>query len=239
MDLRVGTSGFSYAEWKGHFYPEDLGSEAMLSFYGSRLRTVEINNTFYRMPRSEVLEKWARSVPEDFRFVLKASRRITHQSRLHDTKDSVDYLWDKASALGTRLGAILFQLPPAMKADLERLQRFLDDLPRGLQAAFEFRHESWNDDRVWAALREHAQALCISDAEDSEDMPELVVTAPFVYVRLRREQYSDAQIRQWLERLQGSRADRAFVFFKHEEAGAAPQLAQRMMALASGDKQTR
>ncbi len=166
MNLYVGTSGYSYKEWKGAFYPEDLPAKQMLHYYGERFRTVEINNTFYRMPKASVLEAWAAEVPADFRFVLKAPQRITHMQRLKGTDDSVSYLLQVAGALQERLGRLLFQLPPNFQKDVERFRDFLALLPRQSRSAFEFRHESWFDDEVFGPLREHQAALCIAEAED-------------------------------------------------------------------------
>src|SRR5881394_1123722 len=149
MNLYVGTSGFSYKEWKGPFYPEDLPEKQMLRFYGERFRTVEINNTFYRMPKESVLDAWANEVPADFKFVLKAPQRITHMQRLKDAADSVSYLLKVAVALKERLGPLLFQLPPYFKKDAARLRDFLDLLPREPRSAFEFRHPSWFDDEIF------------------------------------------------------------------------------------------
>src|SRR5438132_13650700 len=154
MNLYVGTSGYSYKEWKGTFYPEDLPDKQMLHFYGERFRTVEINNTFYRMPKPLVLEGWAEEVPADFKFVLKASQRITHMQRLKDADDSVSYLLKVAGALKERLGPLLFQLPPFLKKDLPRLREFLALLRRERRAALEFRHESWFDEEIFGLLRE-------------------------------------------------------------------------------------
>src|SRR6266850_5395007 len=166
MNFLVGTSGYSYKAWKGPFYPEDLPDKQMLRFYGERLRTVEINNTFYRMPKASVLEAWGEEVPSDFKFVLKASQRITHMQRLKDADDSVAYLLKVAGALKERLGPLLFQLPPYLKKDLPRLREFLALLPSDSRSAFEFRHESWFDEEVFALLRERQAALCIAEAED-------------------------------------------------------------------------
>jgi uncharacterized protein YecE (DUF72 family) len=175
MRVRTGTSGFSYKEWKGSFYPEDLAAKGMLAYYASQLSAVEINNTFYRMPKPSVLESWVEQVPSDFRFVLKASRRITHFKRLMNTGEEVEYFIDNASILGERLAAVLFQLPPSMKKDIERLCEFLEQLPPEPKVAFEFRHESWFEDDVFELLREHDRALCIADDEDKE--PVRVATA--------------------------------------------------------------
>lgn len=230
MRLWAGTSGFSYPEWRGSFYPADLPDGDMLRHYGARLRAVEINNTFYRMPRSEVLARWAETVPQEFRFVLKASRRITHQARLEDAGDAVAYLWKVCAALGERLGPILFQTPPNLKLDLPRLEAFLAALPEGCRAAFELRHPSWADDRTFALLRSGDHAWCVADAEQGDDPP-LVATARWIYLRLRRPGYDDADLARWLERLDAAGLDEAYVFFKHEEEGAAPALAGRMTAL--------
>ncbi|MDH3727399.1 MAG: DUF72 domain-containing protein [Myxococcales bacterium] len=230
MRIRAGTSGFSYKEWKGPFYPEKLPAKEMLGYYAERLSTVEINNTFYRMPKSSMLEGWATKVPDDFVFVLKASRKITHSGRLKDVADSVDYLWSVASALGPRLGPILFQLPPFLKKDVERLQNFIAILPEGLRATFEFRHESWFDDDTYTALRRGNHALCLTDTEKME-IPEIVSTTDWGYLRLRREDYSDEALRAWKAAIASQSWDEAFVFFKHEDEGAAPRLAKRLLTL--------
>ncbi len=230
MRLRAGTSGFSYKEWKGPFYPEKLPDKEMLGYYAERLPTVEINNTFYRMPKPSMLEGWGAKVPDDFVFVLKASRKITHSGRLKDVEDSVEYLWSVAGALGPHLGPFLFQLPPSLKKDVERLRDFIAILPQGLRAAFEFRHPSWFDDDTYAALREGGQALCLADTEALEG-PEIVSTTEWGYLRLRREDYSDEALRAWKARIQAQSWDEAFVFFKHEDEGAAPRLAKRLLTL--------
>ena len=231
MRLRTGTSGFSYKEWKGPFYPEDLPDRQMLHYYADRLTTVEINNTFYRMPKVSMLEGWASKVPEDFVFVLKASRKITHQGRLKDVGDSVAYLWDTAAALGAHLGPILFQLPPYLRKDLDRLCAFVEALPEGLRAAFEFRHESWFEDDTYECLKRAGQALCLADMAEGET-PALIATTDWGYLRLRRESYSDQDLSNWCARLEAQHWDEAFVFFKHEDEGAAPRLALRLAELA-------
>jgi uncharacterized protein YecE (DUF72 family) len=231
MRLRAGTSGFSYKEWKGPFYPEKLPNKDMLRYYAEHLSTVEINNTFYRMPKKDMLEGWARQVPEDFIFVLKASRKITHHARLKETaNDSVAYLWDMAAALGPHLGPILFQLPPNMKKNVDRLLSFTAALPDGLRAAFEFRNESWFDDEVYEALRDSGHSLCLADTDDGDDA-ELVSTTDWGYLRLRREDYSDDALRAWKAAIHAQPWKEAFVFFKHEDDGAAPRLAQRLLAI--------
>ncbi len=228
MNYRIGTSGFSYDSWKGTFYPDDLPSKGMLGYYAERLHAVEINNTFYRLPRQSVLESWAAQVPEGFRFVIKASRRITHFKRLKNTEDETEYLLRTTQTLGERLGLILFQLSPNLKVDVPRLERFLELLPDGTRAAFEFRHSSWLEDEVYELLRSRGLALCLSD-DEGEDAPELVATAPYGYLRLRRPGYSEADLTAWVRRVQAQPWDEAFVFFKHEEAGAGPALAARFL----------
>jgi uncharacterized protein YecE (DUF72 family) len=232
VKLRAGTSGFSYKEWKGPFYPADLPDKDMLRYYAEHLSTVEINNTFYRMPKRAVLEEWAGKVPDDFVFVLKASRKITHHARLKEAAyDSVDYLWQVAAGLGKHLGPILFQLPPNAKKNVDRLLAFMSALPAGMRAAFEFRHESWFDAEVYDVLRDGGHVLCLADVEDG-DTPELVSTADWGYLRLRREDYSDDSLRAWRAAIEAQGWDEAFVFFKHEDEAAAPRLAQRLLSLS-------
>jgi uncharacterized protein YecE (DUF72 family) len=227
--LRVlsGTSGFSYKEWKGSFYPEDLPAARMLAYYAERLPAVEINNTFYRMPKPALLESWSAEVPESFRFVLKASQRITHFKRLKDAGDEVAYFFGVAAVLGERLGPALFQLPPNLKKDLPRLEAFLETLPRDRRAAFEFRHASWFEDEIFEALRGKKAALCI--AEDEELATPLVATAEWGYLRLRRQDYDDAAVAAWAEKVRAQSWQEAYVFFKHEDAGAGPRLAAQFL----------
>jgi uncharacterized protein YecE (DUF72 family) len=233
MNLRVGTSGYSYKEWKGSFYPEKLPAAGMLRFYGERFGTVEINNTFYRMPKAAVLDAWAAEVPQGFSFVLKASKGITHMKRLKDCGDSVGYLLDTAATLGERLGALLFQTPPNLKKDLPRLEAFLDLLPPRARAALEFRHQSWFDDEVLALLKEHNAALCIAEAEEGVEVP-FASTADWGYLRLRMPDYTDKDLKSWLDRVRGTGWKDAFVFFKHEDEGKGPQMARRFLELAAG-----
>ncbi len=230
MRVRTGTSGFSYPAWEGHFYPTGTKRPDMLSFYAGKLGAVEINNTFYRMPKADLLERWRDSVPESFRFVLKASRRITHHQRLRDADDSVEYLFDTAKVLGEQLGPFLFQLPPYLRRDDDRLAAFLGRLPAGLRAAFEFRHASWFDDAVFALLEEAGAALCVADAGGDHDAP-LVATTDFGYLRLRREDYDEAALRSWADRIRRQPWRETYVFFKHEDEGAGPRMAARFETL--------
>ena len=232
MNLFVGTSGFSYKGWKGPFYPEKLANKDMLNYYGGQLPAVEINNTFYRVPRPEVFENWAAQVPESFRFSVKASRRITHFKRLNDTDEVLDYFLSGAVVLGDRLGVLLFQLPPNFKADLERLKSFLGTLPRDVRAAFEFRHASWRDQAVHNALRDHGVALVIADTDDEDAA--IVSTASWGYLRLRKTDYTDRQTAAWAKKVTAQDWDDAFVFFKHEDAGVGPLMAKKFLATASG-----
>jgi len=232
MQVLVGTSGYSYKEWKGTFYPEDLKAADMLRYYAERLTTVEINNTFYRMPKASVLENWAAQVGDSFVFVLKGSQRITHMKRLKDAGESVAYLFETAAVLGPKLGPVFFQLPPYLKKDTPRLRAFLDLLPADRSVAFEFRHESWFDEEVYEALRARGAALCAADTDESGDEGAPVVpTGGFGYLRLRRATYSDADLAAWAERVRGQAWDRAFVFFKHEDAGKGPAMAARFRRL--------
>jgi uncharacterized protein YecE (DUF72 family) len=227
MNAWVGTSGFAYGEWKGSFYPEDLPDREMLSYYGSQLNSVEINNTFYRMPTVKSLGAWAVQVPERFSFVLKASRRITHQKKLRDAGEDLDYLVTTASELGARLGPILFQLPPYLKKDMPLLRDFVALLPEGVRAAFEFRSSSWFEDEVYETLSERDLALVVADAGNEKLPPVIVGTAPYGYARLRREEYGADDLRAWAEELSAPEWEDLYVFFKHEDAGAGPRLARR------------
>jgi uncharacterized protein YecE (DUF72 family) len=230
--LWVGASGYSYKEWKGNFYPETIKPDAMLAFYAQRLPAVEINNTFYQMPKASVLEHWAEATPEDFRFAIKASRRISHDARLKAdaAADSVDYLYRTLAALGAKRGPVLFQLPPFLKKDLPRLTDFLQVLPEDHRAAFEFRNASWFDDDVYAALKDASAALCLSEREDNAPPP-LVETAPWGYLRLRLEQYSDDDLARWAQRLAATSWQDIHIYFMHEPT--APPYAQTLLRLAA------
>jgi uncharacterized protein YecE (DUF72 family) len=232
MNLYVGTSGYSYKEWKGAFYPADMSAKGMLHYYGERFRTVEINNTFYRMPKASVLETRAGDVPADFKFVLKAPRQITHIKRLKDAADSVSYLLEVAGALKERLGPLLFQLPPNLKKDVPRLREFLALLPPKHRMAFEFRHQSWFDEEVFSLLREYRAALCVAEAENDLEVP-FVATGDWGYLRLRRPDYDDAELKKWVHLLREQGWQDVFVFFKHEDEGKAPQMAKRFLELAA------
>jgi uncharacterized protein YecE (DUF72 family) len=235
VELHVGTSGYSYKEWKGPFYPEDLSAKDMLSYYGERLNSVEINNTFYRLPKASVLESWASQVPHTFRFSIKASRRITHFTRLkEESRDPTEYLLSTVTALGERLGVLLFQLPPNLKKDVPRLTGFLEMLPEGTPAAFEFRHDTWKDEEVYDVLRKRDMAYVCADTDESGTDEPLVTTAGWGYLRLRRPDYEDADLGRWAEAIAASGWRRAFVFFKHEDEGAGPRLAGRFLGIATG-----
>ncbi|HZX91000.1 MAG TPA: DUF72 domain-containing protein [Rudaea sp.] len=228
----VGASGYSYKEWKGTFYPDDMKPEAMLAWYAQRLPTVEINNTFYQMPKIAVLESWAGSTPDSFRFAIKASRRITHQARLkgEEAARSVDYLYKNLATLAAKRGPVLFQLPPFLKKDLPRLSEFLQMLPDGHGAAFEFRNDTWFADDVYAVLRQFGASLCLSEREDNAPPP-LVETASWGYVRLRLENYTDDDLKHWADRLAATGWREIFVYFMHEPT--APPYAQTLLRLAN------
>jgi uncharacterized protein YecE (DUF72 family) len=226
VKVRVGTSGYAYKEWKGSFYPAELKPDAMLGFYASRFDTVEVNNTFYRMPQAKVVAGWADATPEQFSFVLKAPQRITHIARLKNVGDTVAHFLRVASELGPKQGPLLFQLPPNFKKDAGRLADLLAALPRTVRAAIEFRHASWFDDETYAALQKHGVALCTVETEEGKTP--LVATAPFGYFRLREMEYSDAELASWAESIHAQPWQDAWVFFKHEDEGRGPKLAARM-----------
>jgi uncharacterized protein YecE (DUF72 family) len=223
MQVLIGTSGFSYPAWRGSFYPEKWPEKQMLGFYAGRLGAVEINNSFYRMPNPETLGRWAAETPAGFRFALKSPRRITHEKKLVDVATAVERLDQAARALGDKLGPILFQLPPTLRKDLVRLDDFLAALPPGLKPAVEFRHESWFADDVYARLGVHGAALCIAESE--ELTTPLVATTSWGYLRLRRQDYDEAALASWAERVKAQSWQTACVFFKHEEEGKGPTLA--------------
>jgi uncharacterized protein YecE (DUF72 family) len=230
VSVRVlaGTSGYSYDEWKGSFYPEKMAAKGMLAFYATRFPTVEINNTFYRMPREELLQGWAAQVPERFAFAIKAPQKITHIARLKDTGDLVTYLFRVTGSLGPRLGPLLFQLPPNFKKDVPRLAAFLEAMPDRRRVAFEFRHASWFDDEVFDTLRAQRVALCVADTGEEPAAP-LVATTDWGYLRLRREEFSDDELRAWASRILEQPWSDACVFLKHEEEGKGPKLAAKLM----------
>jgi len=231
--LLAGASGYSFKEWKGIFYPEKIKPEEMLPFYCGKLSTVEINNTFYRMPKVSVLESWAKTAPDGFRFAIKASRRITHMARLkaESSVESVEYLYKNLQALGDRRGPVLFQLPPNMKMNRARLEEFLALLPDDHRAAFEFRNDEWFDDVIYDALRAKGVALVLSEREDSTPPP-MVETTSWGYVRLRLENYSDDDLREWARRLNATGWQETYVYFMHEPTACA--YAARLTELARG-----
>jgi uncharacterized protein YecE (DUF72 family) len=240
MNILVGTSGWSYKEWKGSFYPPKLPAEEMLRFYAGRFPAVEVNNSFYRIPAERVLVSWAEQVPESFRFVVKASRRITHNSRLTDEDGSLAYFLRAINPLGHRLGPTLFQLPPTFKKDIERLRKFLDLLPRRWTAAVEFRHASWFVDEVYDLLRTRDVALVAVDQDESEGTGSpLVPTASWGYIRLRRTDYAEERLNQWASRIQETQWTDAYVFLKHEDGSpAGPAAAAAMAGILANTTQT-
>ncbi len=233
MNLYMGTSGYSYKEWIGKFYPAKTKAADMLRLYAEQLGAVEINNTFYRLPKKEILQSWARQVPDDFRFVIKASRKITHIKRLKDALDETSYLFEIAEVLGEKLGLVFFQLPPFLKKDKPRLGTFIGQLPAAVKVAFEFRHESWFDEDILALLRDQGKGLCLADT-DTEVVSDLVATANWGHLRLRRAQYSDDELNAWLTKIAARFTGDVYVFFKHEDAGTGPALAKRMHELHHG-----
>ncbi|HXG16760.1 MAG TPA: DUF72 domain-containing protein [Calidithermus sp.] len=229
--VRVGTSGFAYPEWKGSFYPADLPVARMLAYYAERFDTVEINATFYRMPTAKTLAGWAALTPERFVFALKAPQRITHVARLRGVEEPVRAFLQAARTLGPRLGPVLFQLPPTLPRDLDRLGALLLLLPPDLRAAVEFRHPSWFADPVYERLRAAGVALCVADTEAGTTP--LEATAPFGYLRLRDLDYTDTDLARWARTVRGTWTE-AWVYFKHEASGRGPALAARLRAHLEG-----
>jgi uncharacterized protein YecE (DUF72 family) len=232
-ELRVGTSGYAYKEWKGSFYPAKFPDAKMLEYYAARFSTVEINYTFYRLPSAKTLEAWIPQTPEGFTFALKATQKITHILRLRNTEDMVKAFVEGAQPLvaAGRLGPVLFQLPPNFKADVPLLDDFLASLPQALRAAVEFRHATWFTDPTYDCLRRHRAALCIAETEEGH--PPLEITAVFAYFRLRKELYTDADLGAWRDRFEGWRAagHDLYVYFKHEDKGTAPAYAGTLVPM--------
>jgi uncharacterized protein YecE (DUF72 family) len=234
MEIHVGTSGYSYKEWKGKFYPEKISPKEMLRFYSERLDTVEINNTFYHMPTESVLTSWAEQVPGDFVFALKAPQVITHWKRLQNVSGDTEYLFRTISVLDRKLGPVLFQFPKSFRANRTALRDFLNLIPRGLACAFEFRSPSWLDEEILNLLREKGSGLCIADADESP-AKEIIRTAQWGYLRLRRSNYTDGDLSEWLERIRTQKWEKAFVFFKHEDEAKGPEGAVRFRELAGSE----
>jgi uncharacterized protein YecE (DUF72 family) len=229
MALWVGTSGYNYPEWRGSFYPEKFPTAKMLPYYAERFPTVEINNTFYRMPVPKTLEGWSAATPERFKLTLKVAQRITHQKRLRDCAEDVRFFLETANTLGPKLGALLFQLPPYLRKDVALLEGFLETLPAGVCGAFEFRHASWMDPEVFARLRAKGLALCVADSEKFSTPVE--ITAGYAYFRLRDEGYTPDDIQRWAQviREQTAGCSDVYVYFKHEEQGKGPAFARVLL----------
>ena len=230
MNLYVGTSGYSYKEWKGSFYPATMAAKDMLRYYASKLPAVELNNTFYRLPKPSMIENWKSQVPENFRFTLKASQGITHFRRLKDAAGAAKFMLSTVSGLEDRLGVVLYRMPEDFEKDLKRLETFLKQLPKDPPSAFEFRHPTWFDEDVFQLLRSENRALCISD-RDEWPVNHIDKTADWGYLRLRRVKYSTAELRKWISRMRAQGWKTTFVFFKHEDEGTGPRLASQFIDL--------
>src|SRR5579885_2090877 len=231
VKLRIGTSGYACKQRKGSFYPEKLPDKEMLSFYGKQFDTVEINHSFYRMPSESVLLSWAASVPQGFRFALKANQKITHIQRLRNCGETLKRFLEVASVLndGDHLGPVLVQLPPNFKFDQALLEEFLSLKPPAFQFAFEVRHASWYTEETYAVLRKHNVALCLAETE--EQAPPELLTADFTYVRLRKEDYTAKELAAWKKRFEGwmKQGVDVFAYCKHEDEGRAPKFAKAIL----------
>jgi uncharacterized protein YecE (DUF72 family) len=226
MRIHIGTSGYNYPEWRGTFYPAELASSKMFGFYSQRFRTVEINYTFYRMPTPKTTKGWHDQAPPGFLYTLKAPRQLTHDRRLVNCEEPLARFVDAARGLGAHLGTLLFQLPPNFRCDVGKLSAFLAAMPKDVRPAFEFRHDSWLTEEIYALLRSHGTALCIADFGDKTTP--LQATARHGYFRLRDEGYQKADLETWAGRVLDRAADwdDAFVYFKHEEQGKGPEFAK-------------
>ena len=232
MNLYVGTSGYSYKEWKGSFYPESIPAKDMLHYYASHFQAVELNNTFYRLPQPSMVDNWKAQVPNNFRFSVKASQGITHFRRLKDAANATRLMLERFAAFEDRLGAVLFRLPPEMKKDIRRLEMFLKNLPTVVPAAFQLEDQTWLDEEVLALLRSHNRVFCVVDT-DEMPVSHINRTADWGYVRLRRAGYSDSELKKWIARMRAQEWKDTFVFFKHEGEGTGPKLAAQFLKLAN------
>jgi uncharacterized protein YecE (DUF72 family) len=230
MQLLAGTSGFSYKEWVGPFYPEKLAAKAMLAHYATRLPIVEINNTFYRMPNAAAIAGWRAEVPDSFRFAIKVPRRISHLKRLRGCADDMAVLLAALAGLGACLGSLLVQLPPHAKCDEAALADFLRTLPEGTRVAFEFRNPSWLVPAVFRQLEARNAALVQSESDEKFEL--LPWTADWAYLRLRRVDYATEDLERWRARIVASAVNEAQVFFKHEDGATGPRLAAQLLAMA-------
>jgi uncharacterized protein YecE (DUF72 family) len=233
--IYTGTSGFQYPEWKGSFYPENFSTAKMLLFYSERFSTTEINYSFYRIPTAKTLERWSVATPENFRFSFKAPKEITHTRKLRDCEDVLARFAGALGVIKPKLGVVLFQLPPFFKKDSTLLESFLDSLPKELKYAFEFRHDSWFDDDIFAALKKRNVALCIAESETLSTP--LMFTAGFGYFRLRRKDYTKNDISRWSKVIanQENQLAEIYIYFKHEERGVGPKFAKEMIAELGGE----
>ena len=227
MKIQVGTSGFAHKEWKGKFYPEKISSKELLRFYAESLGTVEINNTFYHMPKESVLLSWAGQVPDDFVFALKAPQVITHMKHMKNVFEETEYLFTSLSILKEKLGPVLFQFPKSFRANSAALADFLPLIPGNVACAFDFRSPSWLDTETPDLLRKKGCSWCIEDT-DENPVQEIISTAQWGYLRLRRSDYTDADLSQWVEKIRLQKWERAYVFFKHEDG---PEMAVRFQEL--------
>jgi len=232
--LFVGTSGYSYKEWKPEFYPADLKNDAMLSYYAERLPSVEINNTFYREPSQKAIDGWAEKTPESFAFAIKAPQKITHIARLRGVDEVLERVLATLKGLGPRLGVVLFQCPPSLKYDTDTLDNFLallpgGDMPNAIRAAMEFRHASWDTDEVREKLAKNGVAWCVSDT-DEHDATLHRTANEFTYLRLRKIVYEDAAYDTWTEKIKGVLDDGSdvYVYFKHEDTASGAIYAMRL-----------
>jgi uncharacterized protein YecE (DUF72 family) len=231
MEIHVGTSGFGYEEWKGKFYPEKIAPKDMLRFYSGRLGAVEINNTFYHMPTEKLLVSWAEQVPDDFIFAVKAPQVITHLKRLRNVDEETAYFFETLSILNSKLGAVLFQFPKSFHIDKPALEDFLALIPKKISCAFDFRSNTWHTAETLALLRKKGCSFCIEDTDENQ-VKEIVSAAPWGYLRLRRADYTDADLSQWLERIVSQKWEKTFVFFKHEDEAGGTEMAMRFRELA-------
>jgi uncharacterized protein YecE (DUF72 family) len=237
MHIYVGTSGFGHKEWKGKFYPEKISAKDMLRFYAGRLNTVEINNTFYHMPKESVLASWAGQVPDEFVFALKAPQVITHIKQLRNVSGETNYLFRSLSVLNRKLGPVLFQFPKSFRVNAAALEDFLGLIPENASCAFDFRSPTWLQESIPDLLRVKGHSWCVEDT-DENPVEKIITTATWGYLRLRRSAYRDADLSRWAEKILLQNWEKAFVFFKHEDEAKGAELAMRFQELVRSGEET-
>jgi uncharacterized protein YecE (DUF72 family) len=229
MKLFIGASGYSYPKWKGKFYPEKFPENKMFEYYSQNFSSVEINATYYRLPDKKVFESWEQQAPENFKYALKAPQQITHFKRLKDAETELESFINNSKILNKKRGPLLFQLPPNFKKDIDLLKKFIKNIHESF-ITFEFRHSSWNDADVFKVLSEKNFSLCIADTDENL-IEEIISTADWGYLRLRKKEYSPKDLAAWKEKFISQNWKEVYIYFKHEDEANGPKFAKILINL--------